>query len=237
MITDLNDKIWITGASSGIGRSMAISFANAGYKVFATARRKEKLELLSNELREGAVVKSFPLDITDSKDVFSFAETTFGDDGIDCLINNAGITSFSKIENNLVDDIEKIIQTNLLGSIYAIKAVLPSMIMRKKGTIINILSVVTEKIFLQSGVYSASKAGLKAFALVLREEVRDKNIRVINIYPGATETDIWSERSREKYAHRMMNPKDVADFVLSVYEQTGNLVTEEIVLKPILGDL
>jgi len=153
------------------------------------------------------------------------------------LINNAGITSFKKVEHNSLEDIESIIQTNLLGSIYTIKAVLPLMIKKNKGTIINILSVVTEKIFQQSGAYSASKAGLKAFSQVLREEVRKYNIRVINVYPAATNTDIWSEENKTKFAHRMMNPADIAKMVISIYEHPGNVVTEEIVLRPIEGDL
>lgn len=230
-------KIWITGASSGIGKSVAIAFANSGYNVYATARRKEKLELLPNAIQERAVINSYQVDISSKEDVFSFVDKTFGDEGIDCLINNAGITSFKKVENNSIEDIGSIIQTNLLGSIYSIKSVLPLMIKKNKGTIINILSVVTEKIFQQSGAYSASKAGLKAFSQVLREEVRKYNIRVINVYPAATDTNIWSEENKTKFAHRMMNPNDVANMILSIYKQPGNLVTEEIVLRPIEGDL
>lgn len=230
-------KIWITGASSGIGKSVAIAFANSGYNVYATARRKETLELLSDAIQERAAINYYQVDISSKEDVFSFVDKTFGGEGIDCLINNAGITSFMKVEQNSIEDIESIIQTNLLGSIYTIKAVLPLMIKKNKGTIINILSVVTEKIFQQSGAYSASKTGLKAFSQVLREEVRKYNIRVINVYPAATNTNIWSEKNKIKFAHRMMNPNDVANMILSIYKQTGNLVTEEIVLRPIEGDL
>ncbi|PIW98179.1 MAG: hypothetical protein COZ80_12005 [Ignavibacteria bacterium CG_4_8_14_3_um_filter_37_9] len=233
----VKENIWVTGASSGIGKSLALSFANAGYYVCATARRKEKLELLTGAIQEGEVIRSFSLDISSKENVLSFVDKTFGEDGIACLINNAGITSFKKVEHNSLEDIEKIIQTNLLGSIYTIKAVLPLMIKKNKGTIINILAVVTEKIFQQSGAYSASKAGLKAFSQVLREEVRKYNIRVINVYPAATNTDIWSEENKTKFAHRMMNPADIAKMVISIYEHPGNVVTEEIVLRPIEGDL
>ncbi|MFA5803493.1 MAG: SDR family oxidoreductase [Melioribacteraceae bacterium] len=236
-MSPVNEKIWITGASSGIGKSLAIEFANSGYHVYATARRKEKLEVLQNAIQTGAIINSYPLDISTRENVFSFVEKTFGVEGIDCLINNAGITSFKKVEHNLLEDIESIIHTNLLGSIYTIKAVLPFMIKRNKGTIVNILSVVTEKIFHQSGAYSASKAGLKAFSQVLREEVRKYNIRVINVYPAATDTEIWSPEVSSKYGFRMMNPDNVASLILSIYKQEGNIVTEEIVLRPIEGDL
>lgn len=231
------EKIWVTGASSGIGKSIAIAFANAGCNVYATARRDEKLQLLSKAVLKEALIKSHPVDISSKEDVFSFVEKTFGGEGINCLINNAGITSFKKVEQNSIEDIENIIQTNLVGSIYTIKAVLPLMIKRNKGTIINILSVVTEKIFHQSGAYSASKAGLKAFSQVLREEVRKYNIRVINVYPAATDTEIWAPEVSSKYGFRMMNPDDVASMIYSLYKQPGNIVTEEIVLRPIEGDL
>jgi len=235
----LNEKIWITGASSGIGKSTAIVFANAGFNVYATARREEKLALLSNGkgVNEDAKINSKIVDVTSKEKIISFVDETFKDDGIDCLINNAGITSFSQVENTSIEDIEKIIRTNLIGSIYAIKAVLPLMIKQNKGSIINILSVVTEKVFQQSGAYSASKAGLKAFVQVLREEVRKYNIRVVNVYPAATDTEIWSSEASAKYSFRMMRPDDIANMILSIYKQAGNIVTEEIVLRPIEGDL
>lgn len=232
-----NNKIWITGASSGIGKSAAILFANSGYEVYATARRKDKLSELSNDLKGSNLTHQSTLDVCLKEDVFSFVDQHFTADGISCLINNAGITSFKRLEHSSVEEIEKIIETNLLGAIYAIKAVLPLMIKQNEGTIINILSVVTEKVFTHSSAYSASKAGLKAFSQVLREEVRKYNIRVINIYPAATDTNIWSDEVRVKHAERMMKSSDVAETILSVYKQTGNIVTEEIVLRPIEGDL
>ncbi|MDP3150156.1 MAG: SDR family oxidoreductase [Ignavibacteria bacterium] len=233
----IKENIWLTGASSGIGKSTAILFSNSGYNVFATARREEKLSELLNEIKEGSFIHQYSLDVCLKEEVFSFVEKNLAVSGIDCLINNAGITSFRGVEHISVEDIEKIIETNLLGAIYTIKAVLPLMIKQNRGTIINILSVVTEKVFTRSSAYSASKAGLKAFTQVLREEVRKYNIRVINVYPATTNTDIWSDDVRSKYAERMMKASDVAESLLSIYKQTGNIVTEEIVLKPILGDL
>lgn len=233
----LKENIWVTGASSGIGKSTAILFAKSGYNVFATARREEKLSELSVELKEGSLINQSSLDVCLKEDVFSFVEKNFTTNGINCLINNAGVTSFQRVEHTSIEDIEKIINTNLLGAIFAIKAVLPLMLKQNNGTIINILSVVTEKVFTHSSAYSASKAGLKAFVQVLREEVRKNNIRVINVYPAATNTDIWSDDVRTKHADRMMKVSDVAESIFSIYKQTGNIVTEELVLRPIEGDL
>jgi short-subunit dehydrogenase len=100
-----------------------------------------------------------------------------------------------------------------------------------------VLSVVTKKVFTRSSAYSASKHGLIGYANSLREEVRKYNIKVINVVPGATQTPIWSHEMREKFGERMMTVEEVAQVLVWLYLQKGNLVTEEIVLRPILGDL
>ena len=111
------------------------------------------------------------------------------------------------------------------------------MIKKKKGTIINILSVASKKIFTQSSVYSASKAGLEMYMNILREEVRKYNIRIINIFPGATKTAIWPDEMLEQFGKRMMLPEDIAALIFSLYNSNNSVVPEEIVLRPIKGDL
>ncbi len=120
---------------------------------------------------------------------------------------------------------------------YTIKSVLPHFIKNGGGTIINVLSVVVNKIFEKSTVYTASKLGLLGYARALREEVRKHNIRVINIIPGATETPIWSAEMRKEHGEQMMSPESLARIIVSSFLQKDNLVTEEIVLRPIGGDL
>ena len=229
--------VWVTGASSGIGKAIAESFVKNGFHVIATARRIDLLSELKNSLDNSKLLETFQLDIKNEEEIEKFISSINSESEIDCLINNAGVTSFKKAVDDSLPEIEEIINTNLLGSIYTIKKVLPEMIARKSGTIINVLSVVTKKIFTSSSAYSASKAGLLAYTNVLREEVRDKNIRVINISPGATRTDIWPESAREKYSQRMMNAEAIADLILKVYLEKSNLVAEEIVIRPISGDL
>jgi len=111
------------------------------------------------------------------------------------------------------------------------------MIEQGGGTIINIISIAAKKIFTNSSVYSASKAGLLAYANSLREEVRQYNIKIINVVPGATETPIWREEVRNDYSGKMMKAEDIAQLLVWLYLQKGNLVTEEIVVRPIFGDL
>jgi len=237
-MTDKNQAVWITGASSGIGKALAIEFSKNGLYVLGTARRIELLNTIKKELGEfGNNFEPHLLDVSDNEAVFQFYKNISVNLQIDCLINNAGITSFKTAFDNSIEEIQKIIEVNLLGSIYAIKSVLPDMIMRKSGTIINILSAVTQKIFTSSSAYSASKVGLHAYTKVLREEVRDKNIRVINISPGATATSIWHSGTLEKYSERMISTEKIANLIYRLYEENSNLVSEEVVIRPIKGDL
>ncbi len=235
-----NEKsvIWVTGASSGIGKEISKEFARVGAKVFASARRMVELERINSELIDEKIsVEILPCNVGSLQNVEQAAKKILATGRIDCLINNAGITSFKSSEANSINEITDIINTNLLGSIYTIKNVLPKMIEQGSGTIINIISVVVEKVFTKSSAYSASKAGLLAYAKSLREEVRKHNIRVINILPGATETPIWSGEIRKQYSERMMKPADIANLIVWTFLQKNNLVTEEIVIRPILGDL
>lgn len=237
----MNEKkkiVWITGASSGIGKALSTEFVNHGIQVVGTARRTNLLKNLKLELGANSnYFETYQLDITDFKSVDEFFNEISGKWSVDCLINNAGITSFKKAAENTFEEIRNIIEINLLGSIYAIKKVLPQMIENRSGSIINMLSAVTQKLFTESSAYSASKNGLHTYTKVLREELRDKNIRVINISPGATATEIWSAKVVSKYSDKMMKTEDVARLVYQVYSEKSNLVSEELVLRPVTGDL
>lgn len=230
--------IWITGASSGIGKAAAIEFAKVGAKVFASARRVSELERINNEFESDKLsVDIFPCNVASQSNVDQTVKKILANSKIDCLINNAGISSFKLAEDNSINEINDIINTNLLGSIYTIKAVLPQMIVNGGGTIINILSVVTKKTFTKSSAYAASKMGLLGYTNSLREEVRKHNIKVINIIPGATETPIWSKEVRNQFSDRMMSTEEVARVLVWAFLQKDNVVSEEIVLRPIEGDL
>ena len=237
-MADKKSGIWITGASSGIGKAAAEEFARTGCKVFVSARRVTELERFNKTLSKDKLeVEIYPCNVASSANVEQTAKKILSTHKIDCLINNAGMTSFKSAEENSINEIDVIVNTNLLGSIYTIKSVLPGMIKQGSGTIINILSTATKKVFTESSAYTASKLGLMGYANVLREEVRKYNIKVVNVIPGATETPMWSQETRKEHAERMMKPSDVARLLVWIYLQKENMVSEEIVIKPIEGDL
>ncbi len=228
--------IWITGASSGIGKATVNEFVTVGCNVFASARRVNELNRLT-ENNDESQIGIYPCNVASRANVDQTFKKISAEYNINCLINNAGITSFKSAEENSIKEIDEVINTNLLGSIYTTKAVLPHFKKIDGGTIINVLSIVTEKTFTNSSVYTASKMGLLGYARVLREEVRKYNIRVINVLPGATETPIWTREMREENSERMMNPESIARLIVSTFLQSDNLVAEEIVIRPLQGDL
>ncbi len=227
---------WITGASSGIGKATVNEFFSVGCNVFASARRVNELNRLTENDGESQI-GIYPCNVASRANVDQTFKKISSEYNINCLINNAGITSFKSAEENSIKEIDEVINTNLLGSIYTTKAVLPHFKKIGGGTIINVLSIVTEKTFTNSSVYTASKMGLLGYARVLREEVRKYNIRVINVLPGATETPIWTREMREENSDRMMNPESIARLIVSTFLQSDNLVSEEIVIRPLQGDL
>ena len=147
-MADKKSGIWITGASSGIGKAAAEEFARTGCKVFVSARRVTELERFNKTLSKDKLeVEIYPCNVASSANVEQTAKKILSTHKIDCLINNAGMTSFKSAEENSINEIDDIINTNLLGSIYTIKSILPGMIKQGSGTIINILSTATKKVF------------------------------------------------------------------------------------------
>ncbi len=230
--------IWITGASSGIGKEAAKEFARIGCDVYASARRVTELDRLKSEMnKEKLDLQVYPCNIASAANVDQTIKKITAAGRIDCLVNNAGITSYKSAEDNSIQEINDIINTNLLGALYSIKYCLPQMIKRKSGVIINVLSTAVKNTFTESSAYTASKMGLLGYTNVLREEVRKYNIRVVNVIPGATETPMWPQEVRKEKAERMMTPDEIARVLVSIFLQKGNLVTEEITIRPIQGNL
>jgi NADP-dependent 3-hydroxy acid dehydrogenase YdfG len=230
--------VWITGASSGIGRAMAELFASKRDKVIASARTESALlELRQSILSQGGSCEALACDIGSESSVQSAARkitASFG--GIDALINNAGITSFEDFAHTSTEEFDRVVGTNLRGTFLTTKAVLPLMAEQQKGLILNIISYTTKEVYTRSSAYAASKAGVEAMMNVLRAEVRRKGINIVNIYPGAVATGIWPESQRQQYADQMLKPAEVARIVYEISIQPRSVMVEECVIRPRGGD-
>ncbi|MBI1804493.1 MAG: SDR family oxidoreductase [Ignavibacteriae bacterium] len=231
--------VWVTGASRGIGREIAKQFASIGCHVCVTGRDMPSLNSLAGKMtNDGGVASVFSCDVSNVSSVLGTAERIRKKIGnIDVLINNAGITVFKNFLATTLEEFDDIIDTNLRGQIACIKAVLPHMVRRKKGWIINVLSNAAIKTFEGSAAYTATKAGMLGLGKVLREEMGRHNVKVVNVIPGPTETEMWSRSSRKKFSNRMMSAKSVAEAVLAAYRMPDDVVVDQMVIRPIQGDI
>jgi NADP-dependent 3-hydroxy acid dehydrogenase YdfG len=232
--------VWITGASSGIGRAIAHRLASKNMLVVLSARRIEILREIVEGIREsGGHATALQCDVTKETDVewaIKSIKHTFGE-GPDILVNNAGISPYADIDEMTTEMFDRVIETNLVGNFLCAKAVLPEMIRKGKGVILQMLSIASIKPFSGGTAYGSSKFGALGFSNALREEVRSKGIKVISVMPGAVETESWSEEERVEFRGRMMQPEDIAASVAHILEDPDRMMTEEIILRPIGGDL
>ena len=234
-----NKIIWVTGASTGIGKAIVEKFSTEGCTVVITARSKSRLDDIVKEIRlTGREAMAYVCDVSSERSVIHTAKKIQEKYGtIDVLINNAGSTVFKSFLDTETKDYDNVIDTNLKGPFLCMKAVLPQMIRKKTGSIINILSVAANTTFENSSVYSASKAGMQAMASCIRKEVRKHNIKICNIYPGAVETDMWDIKARQQFRNRMMTPADIGEITFDVYNKPERLMVEDLVVRPVKGDL
>ncbi len=236
-MTNKREAVIITGASSGIGKELSLKLNEMGKFVLLTGRNFEKLsttqKLLPNPDSSGIVL----LNLGKLREIKSVTEEIKKNYLIKCLVNNAGVTVFKSVDKTDESEIENIVNVNLTGTIFLTKHILTQMLENKRGKIINILSVAANTVFTKSGIYSATKAGLRAFSNVLREEVRKQNISVTNILPGATATPIWDKKSLEKHSSEMMTAADLADLIIKSVSDESSAIAEEIIVRPITGDI
>jgi short-subunit dehydrogenase len=207
--------------------------------VVATSRSRRELDGLVREIAlKGGRARAFVCDVSSPRSVASTARRVLKRFGrVDVLVNNAGVTYFKSLRETSQSEFDEVIAANLRGTFLCTKAVIDSMVRRRSGQIINIISVAALRSFLDSGAYSASKAGVLALTNVLREEVRRFNVKVTAVIPGATTTDMWIKSTRDKHGHRMMSAEDVARIIVDVFQAPKRAHIEEIVVRPQLGDI
>lgn len=240
MSTTLDGKVvLVTGASSGIGRATALALAEAGARVAVGARRADRLKSLAQDaLGEMLVLE---LDVTDRASVQDAVTATVEHFGaLDALVNNAGVMLSGPILNADTAEWTRMIDTNLLGSMYTAHAALPHLL-ESKGAVVQVSSTSGRTASAGGGVYAATKFGITAFSEALRQEVTAQGVRVVVIEPGmvATElathiTDPAMQALARNYADSMrtLQPEDIAGAVLYALTQPEHVAVNEILIRP-----
>lgn len=241
----LRDKVVIvTGASSGIGYATALALSKAGAKVAAGARRVDKLESLKNEVQEnGGEILIKNLDVTKKEECDSFINlVTQTWNRIDILINNAGLMPLSFFKNLKISEWEEMIDVNFKGVLFCTAAVIPYMITKKSGHIVNISSVAGRIIFPAGSVYCATKHAVTAFSEGLRQELSQRyNIKVTCIEPGVVSTELpntITDKSLETFVESVkkmesLKAEDIANAIIYSLESPHYLNINEILLRPL----
>ncbi len=229
----------VTGASSGIGEATSRALVKQGYQVMMAARRTDRLEKVAEELGEAAAFHA--TDVTNRDDLKALVAATderFGH--TDVLINNAGVMPLSFFQASRVDEWDQMIDVNLKGVLYGIDAVLPQMIARRDGHIVNVSSVAGLNARPSSGVYAATKFGVRAVSDGLRQEMTSHNVRVTVICPGGVKTELGDsikdetikEAAKTMFNFEFLEPENIADAILYVLNQPSSVCVGEIVIRP-----
>lgn len=234
--------ILITGASAGFGEAMCRAFTAAGFNVVGAARRMEKLQALAEEL--GGSFYPLQMDVADTSSVPAALQSLpEGFKEIDCLINNAGLAlGLDSADKADFADWQTMIQTNIVGLTFLTRQILPQMVERKSGYIINIGSIAGNYPYPGGNVYGATKAFVRQFSLNLRADLAGTGIRVTDIEPGLCGGTEFSnvrfkgddERAAGVYENiRFIRPEDIADTALWLYRRPAHMNVNTIEIMPV----
>jgi NADP-dependent 3-hydroxy acid dehydrogenase YdfG len=233
----------VTGASSGIGAATAVALAAAGATVAISARRKDRLDELVQEIEAaGGKALALPGDMAVEADAIAAVEDTARLLGrIDILINSAGVMQAGGIEGADLDEYRKVMDINLMATVYTCKAAIPHMLAHGVGDIINISSLAGRKGGPETNAYSASKHAVNAMTNGMRQELGNRNIRVSFLMPGATETEVASGISnpawREAIAKHVskegaVKASEIADTLVFMLAMPRHVNISEISVRP-----
>jgi 3-oxoacyl-[acyl-carrier protein] reductase len=227
MVSIQNQVAVVTGAGRGIGRAIAIELGKLGARVVLAARSRTELEETAKLIGPEAGV--MPTDVRKKEELLRLFEHA---GAVDILVNAAGLGIFGSVVDFKDDDFETLMETNLRGIFFACRFVLPSMIERKRGHIINIASIAGKVGSANRAVYCASKFAVAGFTESLAEEVRQYGIRASLICPGSTDTRFSAKETSGKSRERMLRPEDVAHAVRMIVTQEPNSFISEIIMRP-----
>lgn len=229
----------ITGASKGIGKAIAEKLAREGFNIAVCARNKALLETVAADIRQqspGVQVLVLAVDLGEKQQVLDFAariKAAFP--VVDILVNNAGLFVPGALHQEPDGLLESMMGVNLYSAYHLTRQLLPAMIAQRSGHIFNLCSTASYKAYPNGGAYSIAKFALLGFSRNLREELKPHNVKVTIVSPGPTLTASWE--GFDAPPDRMMEPGDIANVVWSAYTLAAQTVVEEIVLRPMLGDI
>jgi NADP-dependent 3-hydroxy acid dehydrogenase YdfG len=244
MLSVENQIVLITGASSGIGAACAKVFANAGAKLILAARRLERLQELV-ELSDTTSMQFhlLQLDVSDRSAVESAISTLPpGWSDIDILINNAGLSrGLDKLHEGDFQDWEEMIDTNIKGLLYLTRYVVPGMVSRDRGHVVNIGSIAGHQTYPNGNVYCGTKAAVRAISEGLKQDLLGTPIRVSSVDPGMVETEFSevrfhgdSDRAKKVYQGvTPLTPDDVADVIFFCVTRPSHVNINEVILMPV----
>ncbi|MBM3905461.1 MAG: SDR family oxidoreductase [Thaumarchaeota archaeon] len=233
----------ITGASSGIGEATARALSKAGAKVAIGARRTDRLEQIKSQIeKDGGEVFMQKLDVTKKVDCDSFVDAVIQKWGtVDILVNNAGLMPLSFFKNLKVSEWDQMVDVNIKGVLYCTGAVIPHLVAKKSGHIVNLSSVAGRIVFPAGSVYCATKHAVAAFSEGLRQEFSIRyNIRVTSIEPGVVATELNDTITDESLkgfvesAKKMvaLQAEDIANAILFAVESPPHMNVNEILIRP-----
>lgn len=240
----MNKIVFITGATSGFGEATARKFAQEGFDVLINGRRADRLERLKNELETQHKIKCHLLqfDVRVKDDVFNSINNLPSEwKNIDILVNNAGLALGRDLFNEAsLDDWDTMIDTNLKGLLYVSKAVVPLMIERKKGHIINIGSIAGKEVYERGNTYCATKAAVDSISQGMRIDLLQHHIKVTAIHPGAAETEFSlvrfkgsGETAKKVYeGYQALTAGDVADIIYYTASLPPHVCINDLVVMP-----
>ena len=234
--------VFITGATSGIGKATAEFLAKHNYRLILCGRKEDRLKELKQTLGKQTAITTLQFDVRDKEAVFSAIESlpeNFRE--IDVLINNAGNAhGLSSIQEGDINDWDAMLDINVKGLLYVSRAILPKMIERNSGFIVNIGSTAGKEVYPNGNVYCASKSAVEAINKGMRMDLNQYNIRVSAIHPGLVETafsDVRfkgdTERAKKVYqGYKALQPEDIAEIIHFVITRPYHINIEDLVVFP-----
>jgi len=220
----------VTGGTKGIGRAIAESLIKAGARVTITARNEDEIKAAVSQLNAigPGTATGHVCDVRDYNQV----KSVFGDlDGLDILINNAGVGIFASVESMSVEDFHTVLETNVFGVFYCCHEAIPLMKKRGGGYIINISSLAGANPHAEMAAYNASKFGLNGFSEALMQEVRHDGIKVSYIMPGSVNTEFGGDEPSDAKSWQLQ-PGDVAQVVMDLLEFSDRALPSRIEIRP-----